>query len=271
MPLHLAWSRGGRPEPCSSGFLGPRRVRAEGDLAHQNLHMEPKSGWPREAAAGPGWELGGRPAGGKAHCHQQPVVAGTERNWESAPHDPCAAASSPRPARLTPEPGSSEPAQCCSRGKGRGAPLCPALTYRVLKRTDARGSGLAGGSAGPGVAVPPDILTWNPTCHLVSTSFTYWLSSEPYEEQCLRVDLKMFCQNPPLQDQKEELFKQKTWEPGVQPGLRRGGRVGAGTWHLRDHPPHPCWPPLRSRRYGSLHAYSPKMDLKVPDAPFTAH
>lgn len=25
-------------------------------------------------------ELGGRPAGSKAHCHQQPVIAGTERN-----------------------------------------------------------------------------------------------------------------------------------------------------------------------------------------------
>lgn len=117
--------------------------------------------------------------------------------------------------------------------------------------------------------VCPDFSPGNPTCHLVSTFFTYWLSSEPCEEQCLRVDLKMFCQNPPCYRTKKKSFlNRKHGSLGCGQGSEGGGRGGAGIWHLRDPP---RWPPLRSRRYGSLDAYSPKMDLKVPDALFTAH
>lgn len=80
--LRLAWSRGRRASALLlSRFLGPWRVRVERDLSHRNLQteMEPKSRWPREAASGDmpamgsagAQELGGRPTGSKAHCHQQ--------------------------------------------------------------------------------------------------------------------------------------------------------------------------------------------------------
>lgn len=176
--LRLAWSCGHRPEPCSSRFPGPRRVRADRDPAHQNLH----TGWSQKAGGQgrrlPGRdglavgstgarELGARPAGSKAHCHQRPVIAGTERNWESAPHDPRAAASSPRPARLT----TPEPAQHClftwKRPRGTtepasGEPRCPALTYMVLKRTDARRVRPGWRERWPRCGRVPRLLTWKP-------------------------------------------------------------------------------------------------------------